>query len=45
MIEVVFTKDYATYKAKDTAFFKKNLVSMLLKVGAVKIKDKKKVKK
>lgn len=45
MLEVVFTKDYGNHKAKDTAFFKKNLVSMLLKVGVVKIKDKKKVKK
>lgn len=42
MIELVFTKDYATYKAKDKASFKPNLASLILKQGVAKVVKQKK---
>jgi hypothetical protein len=42
MIEVVFTSDFATYKAKEKAFFKSNLASLIVSKGVAKLTTKKK---
>lgn len=36
MIELVFIKDYSTYKKKDKGKFKSNLASLLIKQGVAK---------
>lgn len=46
LLELEFTKDFATYKVKDRGLFKSSLASLIIKQKAAKlVKDKHRDKK